>query len=165
MKKTVVSLAFCLLLIIPLLSVSAAADAETTISIEILSGIPFLGITTGWILINTGDKPAYNISYTWHIRGGINGQFNITDTGFLEEIPPGLAIAFGGSYVSGFGPVVLTMTATASNADSVTRSVRGVLLGRIVWIPLSWILPPILKDYIPWLNWDPAHPASPFPAG
>lgn len=159
MKKAFVGIAFGLLMVLPAGCILATAHEETTLSIQILGGLPITSSfsTAYGVIINTGETPAYNVSYTFTITGGPHGDINTTDAGDIDEIPSGIGVANGLPGVSGFGPVILTMTASASNADTVTRSVKGIQLGRFSWVPLSWIIPPLFQRFFPWLDWNPTQ--------
>lgn len=159
MKKTLIGIILFLLVVLPALSIPAVANAETTLSLQIFGGLPlpkFIHVVSG-VIANVGGSPAYNVSYTFTITGGFTGDINMTASDNTSELAPGSGIAFGFTGTSGFGPVIITLTASASNADNVTRSVKGVQLRGFTWVPLAWVIPPLFKDFIPWLNWHPAR--------
>jgi hypothetical protein len=41
--------------------------------------------------------------------------------------------------IVGFGPVLITMTASAINAENVTGTEKGFQIGGFTWVPFSWI--------------------------
>ena len=100
-------------------------------------------------IINTGDTSAYNISFIFIITGGFGGYIDTSITHTFDELTPGMGYAFGITDIRGFGPVMITLSASASNAENVTRTVKGIQIGGFTWVPLSWIIPFTFKDSIP----------------
>ena len=151
MKNKLVGIILCMLLLIPALSVSTSADPEAKLDIQIFGGfpLPILIGNAGGVITNIGNTTAYNISYTLSIVGGISANINITHEGFYEYLEPikmsGKALGVMTSSAKGFGMVTITLTAYATNADSVTVEAKGLQIGVFTWVPLSWITPRILK--------------------
>jgi hypothetical protein len=160
MKKKIVGILICMLLFIPALSISAAADSEAELDIQIYGGfpIPYLIRSAGGVIVNIGDTTAYNITYNLSIIGGLSGNINITYEGDYDYLEPvstsGKALSVMTSNTYGFGPVIINLTASATNAESVTVKAKGFQIGDFTWIPLSWIIPPILKGLFPWLDFE-----------
>ncbi len=158
MKNKLVGIIICMLLLIPALSISTSADSEAKLNIQIYGGfpLPFFISYAGGVITNIGNATAYNISYTLTIIGGTSGNINFTHEGFYDYLEPlstsGNALGIMTPDAKGFGMVTITLTASATNADSVTVNAKGVQIGDITWIPLSWIMPPILRGLIPWLD-------------
>jgi hypothetical protein len=157
MRKKIFMLVLCVLVALPALSVPAAADADAKLAVDIFGGLPFPGFNhrVGGAIVNTGDAPAYNISFTFIITGGLGGYINTTISHTFEELPPGNGYGFGITDTRGFGTVMITLSASASNAENSSRTVKGIQLWRFTWVPLSWIIPLPFKDFIPWLNMNP----------
>jgi hypothetical protein len=126
-------------MVLPALSVPAAADQETTLSVDIRGGlpIPLFNHRVNGAILNAGDTSAYNISFTFTITGGFGGYIDTTITHTFDELIPGMGYAFGITDIRGFGPVMITLSASASNAENVTRTVKGIQLGGFTWVPLS----------------------------
>ncbi|MBN1861802.1 MAG: hypothetical protein JW840_10125 [Candidatus Thermoplasmatota archaeon] len=141
MKKRIIGLGICTLLLFPLISLPSAADPAPDLMIKLVGGLPFplLFHYVGGVISNKGDTAAYNISYTLTLRGGILGTTNETVNGNTEEILPQTAYAVGIFNAYGFGRVTLTLMVTASNAANVTDAVQGLQLGGFTWIPFSWM--------------------------
>jgi hypothetical protein len=159
MKKELIGIIICVLIIGPIASVSASSDPAAILDIQIYGGLPlpYLMQSAGGVLVNLGDVTAYDISYTLKIVGGTSGEINISYEGYYEELEPvtsgGDALGIVTLEANGFGPVLITLTASASNADSLTVNAKGYQIGSFTWVPLSWIIPPVLKDLIPWLDY------------
>ena len=144
MKNKLVGILVCMLLLIPALSMSAAADSEAKLDIQIFGGfpIPVLIQYAGGVIMNIGDTTAYNISYTLSIIGETSGNINITYEGYYEYLEP---LSTGGDVLgvvtpdaNGFGLVTVTLTASATNAGNVTETAKGFQLGYFSWVPMSW---------------------------
>lgn len=144
MKNRLVGVLVCMLLFIPALSMSAAADSEAKLDIQIFGGfpLPVLIRNAGGVIVNIGDATAYNISYTLSIIGGTSGNINITYEGYYEYLEPlstgGDALGVMTPNANGFGLVTITLTASATNADNVTETAKGFQLGYFTWVPMSW---------------------------
>ena len=144
MKNKLVGILVCMLLLIPALSMSAAADSEAKLDIQIFGGfpIPVLIQYAGGVIMNIGDTTAYNISYTLSIIGGTSGNINITYEGYYEYLEPlstgGDAFGVMTPNANGFGLVTITLTASATNAGNVTETAKGFQLGYFTWVPMSW---------------------------
>ena len=154
MKRKIFGIIVCTLLIIPALSMSAVADPSAKLHIQIFGGLPLPPFIhyVGGAIANLGDTTAYNISYILTVTGGTSGNINITVEGYYEKIKRGYGLGVVTPNAYGFGPVTITLTASASNADSVTVKAKGFQIGDFTWVPLSWIIPPIFKGLFPWLN-------------
>jgi len=144
LKNRLVGVLVCMLLFIPALSMSAAADSEAKLDIQIFGGfpLPVLIRNAGGVIVNIGDATAYNISYTLSIIGGTSGNINITYEGYYEYLEPlstgGDALGVMTPNANGFGLVTITLTASATNADNVTETAKGFQLGYFTWVPMSW---------------------------
>lgn len=160
MEKKLIGIFVCMLLLIPALSMSAAADSEAKLDIQIFGGfpLPVLIRNAGGVIVNIGDTTAYNISYTLSIIGGTSGNINIIYEGYYEYLEPlstsGNALGVMTPNANGFGLVTITLTASATNADSVTVKAKGFQIGDFTWVPLSWVIPRILKGFFPWLDFE-----------
>lgn len=114
----------CLLLTAPVLSVPTAADSNTTLELKIVGSLPLPSLSKNVVglILNTGDDTAYNISYTMTITGGFSDSINLTNQGDEHEILPHKAFAVGIYGTYGAGPVLITLTASATNAENVTAT-------------------------------------------
>jgi hypothetical protein len=158
--KKIIGIFICTLLFIPVFSISVTAESNTNLDIQIFGGLPLplLIKNTGGVITNIGDTTAYNISFNLTIIGGPSSDINIVFEDSYEKLDPvssgGNALGIFTSEVFGFGIITITLTASASNADSVTAKAKGIQIGDFTWIPLSWIIPRILKDFIPWFDFE-----------
>ena len=142
-----------MLLTIPFLSLSVAADPTANIRIDVLGGflVPKLMHFCGGTLINYDlSNTTYNVMYTITVTGKTNASYegNYTHTG--PEIPHLITIPNG---TTGLGTVIVTINVTTSDGYTASKAAKGIQLGGFTWIPLSWSLPPVLKDYVPWLDY------------
>jgi hypothetical protein len=137
-RKPLFGIVVCILILLPAFSTLAVAESDTKLLVGIMGGnlLPVrFNFVNGWI-VNIGDNPAYNVSYTFAITGGYNGDINSTFSDNLSEMPPGSGWGFFND-AYGFGPVTITLTVSASNADNVTKSVNGFQMGKRTLIPFS----------------------------
>ena len=151
MKKKILGIFICMLMTIPVFSLTTAADPITELEISIAGSLPlpiYFNNMRG-VIGNIGDEVAYNINYTIDIQGGFNGGINYTITGDTNAIPPheGKRILIR-NFDRGVGPVMVTMTASAMNAETVTTTVKGFQIRCFTWIPFSW-LSLLSKEYYP----------------
>lgn len=124
-KKPLIGMMMIILIVVPAISTPSAAASDTELSIGVCGGFT---VVNEWIM-NIGDTPAYNVSFTSSITGGFNNNINITTSNNMSEMPPKSAMGFLDK-MFGFGPVTITLSASASNADNVTKSVHGFQMGR-----------------------------------
>ena len=79
----------------------------------------------------------------------INTIINISFEGYHEYLDTlesgGEALGVMTADAKGFGVVTITLTASATNAETVTAKAIGLQIGDFTWVPLSWILPPYFK--------------------
>jgi len=137
-RKPLFGIVVCILILLPAFSTPAVAESDTKLLVGIMGGnlLPVrFNFVNGWI-VNIGDNPAYNVSYTFAITGGYNGVINATFSDNWSEMPPRCGWGFFND-AYGFGPVTITLTVSASNADNVTKSVNGFQIGKRTLIPFS----------------------------
>ena len=73
------------------------------------------------------------------IKGGFGGTISETYYGYTNEILPNNGYAIAILDTVGFGPVLITMTVSAINAENVTGTAKGFQIGGFTWVPFSWI--------------------------
>jgi len=141
MKIKIVGLFVCMLLILPVFSLTAIADPGPQLEINIAGSLPlpYFSNVVGGVIGNIGDAPAYNITYHMTLEGGFNGAIYNSIAGNTSEILPGNGFGATLMYTYGFGLVTITMTASASNAKTVTGTAKGFQIGSFTWIPFSWL--------------------------
>lgn len=141
MKIQLIRIMICLLMILPVFSLTTVADPGPELEINIAGSLPLplFSNVVGGVISNIGDAPAYNITYLMTIQGGFNGAIYNIITGDTNEILPGNGFGATIMYTYGFGPVTITMTASTSNAEAVTETVKGFQIGSFTWVPLSWL--------------------------
>lgn len=147
MSKGIVLVCICCMLFIPGFMCASAIEPETTLTLHVLGGLPFPGLfdVLTCMAINIGNVSAYNVTSTVSITGGLMADINYSDTMNSDEIPPQYGNTFSVVGLHGFGPVSIRMTANASNAQTVSKSVIGFQFGRFTWVPFSWCTPPAFQ--------------------
>lgn len=132
------------MLFIPGFMCASALEPETTLTHHVLGGLPFPGLfdVLTCMTINIGTVSAYNVTSTVSITGGMMGDINYSDTTSCDEILPQYGNTVSVVGLQGVGPLTIRMTASASNAEMVTKSVIGFQFGRFTWVPFSWFTPP-----------------------
>ena len=124
-KKPLVGMILSILIVLPAVSTASAAESDTELAIGICGG--FI-VIDGWVM-NIGDTPAYNVSYTFSMTGGFHKDINVTASDMVSMMPPKSAMGLL-SDTYGFGPVTITLSVSASNADNMTKLVKGFQVGK-----------------------------------
>ena len=130
MKKKIIGIFVCTLMIIPVCTLSASADPESELRVGIFGASMMSGLRrVGGIIYNDGLDTIQNVQYTFTITGGSDDSIDITisdDVGNIEN-NQGYMISTKGA--QGYGPVTITMTATSSNAGEATATSQGFQIG------------------------------------
>lgn len=104
--------------------------------LEIKSITGGFGVTSQ--VINTGDVSAEDVTGEIEITGGLFGYVNVLASGETEELPPDDTLQVKARLFR-IGKIEIQCTASASNADQVTKRASGFLLGplvlNVVYIP------------------------------
>lgn len=147
MLRRIVLVCLCCMLYIPGCIYATAGEPETTLTHHVLGGLPFPGLfnVLTCVTINSGDVSAYNVTSSVSITGGLMRNINYSDIMSCDEIPPQYGSTFSVVGLQGFGPITIHMSANASNAQTVTKTVIGFQLGRFTWVPFSWCTPPAFQ--------------------
>lgn len=156
MKKRIISILICILLALPIFSITAVAAPTSEIYIDVLGGYWFPklihfagGMIINYDLTNTVYNITYNITVTGKVNATAEGHYAHTgpERPIFVSIPGGL---------QGFGRVSITLTVSISNVYNTTKTAKGFQIGGFTWVPLSWTVPPLFKGYFPWLDWHSA---------
>ena len=130
------SIATVLVLACLVLSIAGnAAGQGTTLKIEITKGIKLWVTAT---ITNIGNETATNLSSTISIQGGILHRINVTSTchggcGCNTTLNPNKSVERS-TRILGFGPIDITASAQAANAQKVEATATGFALGPLVVI-------------------------------
>jgi len=89
----------------------------------------------GIIIKNIGDATAYDVKWTLDITGGFLGLINKHLDGRDEELTVGEEITMTLPFLLGLGPLTVSATAEASNADSIAEAKDGFILLFFVILP------------------------------
>ena len=140
MKKKIVGILVCMLLVISVFSITAIADPDANLENKIFGGFPLLfGIkNVGGAIVNTGDAIAHNVSFNFTVTGGSNDSIDYTYAGYWGDLSPNGSLGIATDAVQGFGLVTLILSASSSNAGNVTETAKGFQLGYFTWVPMSW---------------------------
>ena len=81
---------------------------------------------------NIGDADANNLEYTMNVTGGILGLIDKTIDGTKTLLGSGTAESISSGLILGFGKIVIEITANAANANEITETKEGLVLGILV---------------------------------
>ena len=81
---------------------------------------------------NIGANDATNIQWTIHVTGGILKKVNATGTGTAPSLLAGASTLASVGMFIGFGKISIVITAKAQNANEVSATKSGFLLGPLV---------------------------------
>jgi hypothetical protein len=129
MKKKIVGMFVCTLMIIPVCTLSVSADSESELKVGVFGASIMALRQAGGIIWNDGLDTIQDVQYTFTITGGSDDSIDITisdDVGNIEN-NQGYMISTKGA--KGYGPVTITMTATSSNAGEATATAQGFQIG------------------------------------
>ena len=130
MKKKIIGIFVCMLLIIPVCTLSVSADSESELRVGVFGASMMSGLRrVGGIIYNDGLDTIQDVQYTFTITGGSDDSIDITisdDVGNIEN-NQGYIISTKGA--QGYGPVTITMTATSSNTGEATATSQGFQIG------------------------------------
>jgi len=97
--------------------------AETTLGIEITGGF---GVHV--VIRNVGDTDAIDVEWNVDITGGFLGRIDWSDEGYVSILPSDGEIVVDIPLIIGLGPIEITATAYASNAEAVSEAKNGFIL-------------------------------------
>jgi hypothetical protein len=138
-KASCLSIILMLICIAVITSCTATQQPPTILDIITVKG----GYgTVSMIIKNIGNSTAENESMTISVKGGILNRINITktDLGCLNcshTIEPNATKTMSTvkeGKIIGFGPIIITVSTEAANAERVSKTLKGVVLGFLVVI-------------------------------
>ena len=130
MKKKIVGMFVCTLMIIPVCTLSVSADSESELRVGIFGASMLSGLRrVGGIIYNDGLDTIQDVQYTFTITGGSDDSIDITISDDVGNIENNQAYMISTKGAQGYGPVTITMTATSSNAGEVTATSQGFQIG------------------------------------
>lgn len=118
-----------LLLVIFSFDVSANESSDFNVGVfgaSLLTGFKQVG---GVINNNNIDESVYNISYTFSITGINDGSIDFFYHDNIDNLDPSTALLFTFDFIHGFGPVIISLNATTTNAGSDEVSIKGFQIG------------------------------------
>ncbi len=131
MYKMLFSILVSILLISVIFSFNARADESIDFKVgvfgaSLLTGFKQIG---GVINNNNMDESVYNISYTFSVKGINDDSINFVYSDYIDKLDPNTAFLFTINFINGFGPVVISLNATTSNAGFDDESIKGFQVG------------------------------------
>lgn len=131
MYKRLFSILVSILLISVIFSFNASADESIDFKVgvfgaSLLTGFKQIG---GVINNNNMDESVYNISYTFSVKGINDDSINFVYSDYIDKLDPNTAFLFTINFINGFGPVVISLNATTSNAGFDDESIKGFQVG------------------------------------
>jgi len=141
MKKKIIGIFVCTLLIATILPIATmagresdpeiTADSESKLRVGVFGASMLALREAGGIIWNDGFDTIRDVHYTFTIRGGYDNSINITisDDAGDGDIEVNQSYSISTKETKGFGIVTLTMTATSSNADEATATSKGFQIG------------------------------------
>ena len=125
MKKKIAGIFVCMLILVPVLSVTSAANQTAELEIRAVDEGLLVGIAA--LIENIGDNDAEDVEWSIEFKSGtILLPFGGIRKGSFNNIPAGERKSIFSGPVFGIGflrPVEVTVTVSASNADTVEESV------------------------------------------
>lgn len=131
MYKRLFSILVGIMLISVIFSLNAIADESIDFKVgvfgaSLLTGFKQIG---GVINNNNMDESVYNISYTFSVKGINDDSINFVYSDYIDKLDPSTAFLFTINFINGFGPVVISLNATTSNAGFDDESIKGFQVG------------------------------------
>lgn len=118
---------------------SIAAQQPTVLDIiQVKGGFGKVSITVK----NIGNTTAENVSMTISVQGGILGKINVTKvctgcgncSNLIEPDATKTESTLEAGVIIGFGPITISTSAEASNAEIVNKNYNGFVIGFLVII-------------------------------
>jgi hypothetical protein len=81
---------------------------------------------------NNGQSAAYNVTWSFAIKGGYFHHINVYASGNISILEPGKSERIYSGPVNGFGRITITITVLADNAPEVTLTKNAFFLGIFV---------------------------------
>lgn len=123
MKKKIIGLLTCAVLLSPIISITVSAETGPELEINFTGS---LGMKL--LISNNGDQTATDVECSLQVNGGLLGYINKTGLGTISSLPVGMEDVGVQVYLFGFGIVTITATVEASNAPRVEKTVNGLVI-------------------------------------
>jgi hypothetical protein len=125
-----ISLFIFLLLLIPILSISTSGYSGPELKVGVYGASMLTGLKeVGCFVYNLGEENIYDITFTFTVEGGFDNSINKLLYGHKEILEPNTAYLLPISSINGFGPIILSIEATSSNAGTAEKTIKGFQLG------------------------------------
>ena len=141
MKKKIIGIFICMLLIatmLPIVTMAGSesdpeitADSESKLRVGVFGASIMALRQAGGIIWNDGLDTIRDVQYTFTITGGSDDSIDITISGDAGDgdMEVNQVYSISTNKAKGFGPVTITMTATSSNAGEATATSQGFQIG------------------------------------
>lgn len=155
MKKKIVTTGIIMLLITTLVSLPLSADEEPMVSNGVEMEVSVFGASVltgvrqiGFSLRNSGGNPnaetIEDITFTFTVQSITDDEINFSYSDDIASMAYNEGSQFLTNAISGYGPVELTLTASSSNTEAVSKSIKGYQIGPIT-LSQSFLLSELLR--------------------
>ena len=133
MKNTILTLFFTFLIVFSFCSLNISANELDDFHVGVFGASLLTGLrqTGGVINNNNYDESVYDISFKFSIVGLFDKSIDYVYSDFLNELEPNQAYLFSTRSINGFGPVIISLNASTSNAGFAEESIMGLQIGSI----------------------------------
>jgi hypothetical protein len=111
-----------------LLGEGGGGSSSTELEIQDISG----GMGVSVVIKNVGDNDATNLDITLEVSGGFLGRINTSSQSLQESLSVDGEITEKSDIFFGLGPITIEVTANATNAEMVSKSVTAFVFGPFV---------------------------------
>ncbi len=144
MRNKILTLFLTVLMIIIFCSLNTSANELDDFHVGVFGASLLTGLrqTGGVINNNNYDESVCNISFRFSIIGLYDKSIDYVYSDFLDELEPNQAYLFSTRSINGFGPVIISLNASTSNAGFAEESIKGLQIGSITIAKtymLAWI--------------------------
>ena len=141
MNKNILPIGICFLFVFITSNISVTSeqlnDIDTTSYQQTELNTRFIGAirggilpTVGYSIDNIGNEIAHNITATFTIEGGFDGNIHLFDTLEKAELEPSTSVVKSGVFaLQGFGSLTVTLDVDAENSERVHRTAKGFQIG------------------------------------
>ena len=140
MKKKIIGIIICMLLIIISIPISMAIPEQDSLNVSsvpnlevrIMSGVEILSIA--FTVENIGDTTVHDVKL---IDMAVEGNVLYNSRIWLvsSELEPSQKAHYATDMILGFGKFTVTLTVTSEEGDSISTSANGFIFGLIYIIP------------------------------
>jgi hypothetical protein len=128
--KRIIKIFVFLIFITQLLSILTIASSGPELQAGVFGSSILTGLKrAGSFIYNNGDQDILDIVFTFSIKGGFDNSINVEIPNNRDILEPNTSYLLITNEINGFGPVVLSIYATSSNAGNIEETMKGFQLG------------------------------------